>query len=369
MSSSGEVFAIELLSGRRRGLAAATLRGALRGAEVPYAMLMSIRNALYDSGTLRSHRVAIPVISVGNITAGGTGKTPIVIWLASKLRDAGSHPAILLRGYRSSAAAPSDEATLLDQQLNPSTAATNGNFHIPVVPNPDRVASANFVAREHPGVNLLILDDGFQHRRLARQFDLVLIDATNPFGFGHVHPRGLLREPLIGLRRAHAFVLTRTDLVPPSRITEIDEVLRTHNPTAPVYRTHHALTSLRTADDAQLPLNDLANRRFFASAAVGNPTAFDQQLRALPGEYRGHFWFSDHHAYTSDDLSRMRDLAAQAGAESVLITEKDWTKLRHLPGAPQFPFLRVQLAIRFEGQGESGLLQFLQAQLEKSPSG
>src|ERR1051325_2774505 len=120
MGESAESFIIELLSGRRRGAMASALRGLLRIAESPYAALMRLRNKLYDLGTLRSHRVAPAVISVGNITAGGTGKTPTVVWLASSLRAAGFRPAVLLRGYGSSPGAPSDEATLLDEQLNPA---------------------------------------------------------------------------------------------------------------------------------------------------------------------------------------------------------------------------------------------------------
>jgi tetraacyldisaccharide 4'-kinase len=346
---------------------ASALRGLLRIAETPYAALMRLRNKLYDLGTLRSHRVAPAVISVGNITAGGTGKTPTVVWLASSLRAAGFRPAVLLRGYGSSPGAPSDEATLLDEQLNPAEGG-GVSIRIPIVAAPDRVASAKRAIVDHPHVNLLILDDGFQHRRLARNFDLLLIDATNPFGFDHVHPRGLLREPLAGLRRAHAFIISRADLVPSSRISEIDEVLRAHNPTAPVYRARHVLTSLKDQDDTPFPLTHLAGHRFLAAAAIGNPAAFDKQLKALPGKYSGHHWLPDHHDYKSEDLTHLYQLAVEVNADFILTTEKDWTKLRRIFPTGQLPIFRVQLAIEFDGQGESGLLQFIRAQLENPRS-
>jgi tetraacyldisaccharide 4'-kinase len=160
------------------------------------------RNRLFDWGWKRTHQADVPVVSVGNITTGGTGKTPLVAFLANWFQDQGQKPAILSRGYRAVDGGPNDEKLVLDL-LCP------GIMHLQ---NPDRVASARHAVTAQQ-VQVLVLDDGFQHRRLARDLDLVLIDATCPWGYGAVLPRGLLREPRSGMKRADLAIITRADQV------------------------------------------------------------------------------------------------------------------------------------------------------------
>ena len=361
MGDSTEQFAHELMSGQRRGIMASLLRGVLRITETPYAMLMRVRNGLYDAGALKSHRLAMPVISVGNITAGGTGKTPMVQWLVAQLWQRGMKPAVLMRGYRRGASGVSDEQSLLSDALATPQGATI------VHAEPDRVAAAQRVLREHAEVDSFVLDDGFQHRRLARDFDLVLIDATRPFGYGHVHPRGLLREPMTGLRRADAFVLTRSDLTGDHECRRITSVLRTHNPSAPVYRARHEHVGLRSVD-ATLPLETLRDKRFYAAAGIANPAGLQQQLAALPGSCVGFRAFADHHDYSQSDLAALRQTAGQAGAQMILVTEKDWAKLKHLPGArdEKLPFFRLDLRLAVDGG--SGLVDLIEARIESQRS-
>src|SRR5687768_14020692 len=180
MGTFSEQFAHDLMSGRLRGVGPSLLRALLRAAELPYAGAMRIRNKLYDAGLCKAHELDVPVISVGNITAGGTGKTPVVRWLVTQLRSRGMAPAVLMRGYRRGSQRSSDEQALLAEAL-----AFPGEPTV-VHAEADRVAGGRKVLRENH-VSTLVLDDGFQHRRLARDFDLVLIDATQPFGYGHVH--------------------------------------------------------------------------------------------------------------------------------------------------------------------------------------
>src|SRR5882672_3936004 len=197
-----------VISGAARGPGASLLRGILSVGELFYSSAVRTRKFLYDRQILKSHQLPVPVISVGNITAGGTGKTPFVRWLATGLAQRGMHPAILIRGYRRSASGISDEQTLLTDQLS--------ELKIPVHANPDRVAGGREIMQKYPQTDIIVLDDGFQHRRLARDFNIILIDATNPFGFGHVHPRGLLREPLSrlwGLGVFTAMIITRCEQV------------------------------------------------------------------------------------------------------------------------------------------------------------
>lgn len=344
-----------LLSGETRGVAPTLLRGLLRLAEPFYATAMRLRNSCYDRAILRSHALPASVVSVGNITAGGTGKTPVVRWLAAALAARGHRPGILMRGYKGTDGT-SDEQTLLAEAL-PA---------IPVRARPDRVAGGHALLQANPGLDILLLDDGFQHRRLRRDFDLVLIDATNPFGYGHVHPRGLLREPLSGLRRADAFILTRSDLVSQERRDELATTLRAIQPEAPLYRARHALTGLRS-DASRRPLDLLADKRFFAIAGIANPASLHTQLQALPGVFAGHHWFPDHHAYTPADVAAIQRDAAAAHADAILVTEKDWVKLRRHPDVmtSSIPFLRLDLSIKFDANA-AGLIELIEARLEKA---
>ncbi|HWC89722.1 MAG TPA: tetraacyldisaccharide 4'-kinase, partial [Pirellulales bacterium] len=191
----------DLVSGRRRGPAATLTRGLLRVAETPYALAMRGRNWVYDHRYQTIEHVDVPVISVGNLTLGGTGKTPLVAWIARWLREHDVRVALVSRGYGATADALNDEALELEDRLP----------DVPHLQNPDR-ASAAHLAVEEFDCQAIVLDDGFQHRRLARDLDIVLLDACEPFGFGHVFPRGTLREPVCGLRRAHVVVLSRADM-------------------------------------------------------------------------------------------------------------------------------------------------------------
>ena len=194
-----------LISGQRRGVQAAVLRGLLRAAETPYTLAVRWRNRQYDRGRKPVERVDVPVISVGNLTLGGTGKTPLVEWLARWFRQRGVRVTIISRGYGAEAGARNDEALELEQKLP----------DVPHVQNADRVAAAKMAIEEFD-CQLILLDDAFQHRRIHRDLNIVVVDALEPFGFGHVFPRGALREPLSGLRRADMVVLSRADLVQPA---------------------------------------------------------------------------------------------------------------------------------------------------------
>jgi tetraacyldisaccharide 4'-kinase len=204
------------------------------------------------------------------------------------------------------------------------------------------------------------LDDGFQHRRLARDFDLVLVDACAPFGFGHVIPRGLLREPLVGLRRADAILITRADQ---GDAAEVERTVRRFNPTAPVYRCAHAHVGLRRADGSIAPIDELADRRFFAFAGIGNPDGLRRQLeRAAKGGLAGTAWFGDHWDYTRADLDDVMSKARTAGAKILVTTEKDWVKIKRLVREADLPVARLELAVKFENpEDERQLLERIEA--------
>lgn len=353
MSSSLHQFGRDVIQGNARGPAASLLRGGLNVIEPFYAAAMRGRNFLFDRGMKRATRLPRPVISVGNITTGGTGKTPLVAWLADRCRGAARRPAILTRGYKSSAATISDERVMLENLLD-----GGGSEKIVVQENPDRVAGATEALRRDPKIDLFILDDGFQHRRVIRDADLVLINAADPFGHGHVLPRGLLREPLTGLRRASVFLLTHAG---ENISTEIESTLRRHNPTAPIFRCDHVHDGFITAA-AREPAAAVAGRKFFAFSGIGDPDSFGRQLRQLPGEFVGHQGFADHHHYTPADLVAVQSQARSAGADLILTTEKDWVKIAAFPtDSASLPIWRVNLRIAFAAGDESRLIDTLLA--------
>ncbi|HEV8604994.1 MAG TPA: tetraacyldisaccharide 4'-kinase [Tepidisphaeraceae bacterium] len=352
-----------VISGEAHGITPSLLRGIFCCGELFYASATRIRNTLYDRGILASHRLPVPVISVGNITAGGTGKTPIVRWLAQGIKERNFNPAILMRGYHRSAAGISDEQALLTEQLK-----VHG---IIVHAQPDRVAGGRHVLVQHPQTNLFILDDGFQHRRLARDIDILLIDATNPFGHGHVPPRGLLREPPTGLRRATAIIFTRCEQVPATALDAIERNVRKYTP-APIFHArfdHSGLRtpSLPTSAPSDLSLDALKSRRIFVVAAIANPTPLESSLRKISAEYKGTWWLPDHHHYSPSDLATLLRRATQAGADTIITTEKDWVKLRSLPSASNAspPILRLDLDIHLDPNHEPLLWDLITARLRR----
>jgi len=340
---------LETISGTRRGAAASVARLALRAAEPGFAVAAALRGALYDRQILPTHAAPRPVVSVGNITTGGTGKTPIVQWLASALAQRGRHPAILLRGYKSTAAG-SDEAKLLRHRLQ--------NLHIPVIAQPDRVAAAQALARKIPEIDLFILDDGFQHRRLARNFDLVLIDATQPFGFGHLLPRGLLRELPRAIARANAVLLTRTDQIAPDQLTALKQQTQQLAPHLPLYLSQF------------LPDGWISNDHISTTApagpclavcGIGNPEAFVRSARAAGADVVKRIALDDHHNYTYADVRRLINESQSANATSLVTTEKDFVKLTplliELRDTPNLiPCWALRISPRFDDGDQAKLL-------------
>jgi tetraacyldisaccharide 4'-kinase len=353
MRRISENYFHDVISGRKGGIVAGGVRAALTVAEPVYAAATAARNWLYDAGWSRSRSAGRPVVCVGNITTGGTGKTPVVHWLADALRRRRHRPAVLMRGYKGDAQGASDEQRLLEQLLSePAEAA------VPVIANPDRLEGARRALHRQPAISVFVLDDGFQHRRLRRDFDLVLIDASNPFGHRHLLPRGLLRESLQGLRRATAMLLTHVECTAPGEIPEVERLLRAHNPWAPLYRAQHAHRGLLAADGTEAA-DDLAGRRCFAFCGIGNPAAFLHQLERSGGTCLGHHVFADHHAYTGPDLSMLQHAARARGAELLVTTEKDWVKVEQLREArvADPPIWRVRLGLDFIAEDGQRLVE------------
>jgi tetraacyldisaccharide 4'-kinase len=301
------------------------VRTGLAVAAQGYGWFMASRNRRYDRG----HGVVyapVPVISVGNLTVGGTGKTPCVEMVARICRDEFDLVTVILsRGYGSERG-PNDEALVLEANLP----------DVPHLQGADRVALAR-TAIEELEAEVLILDDGFQHRRLGRDLDLVLIDATDPWGGGSLLPRGLLREPAWGLRRAAQVLLTRCDLVPAERIEALERQVRRLAPGISVGRTVHAPLGLIAADESTGPTTDLVGKPILGVCGIGNPDGFYATLRHLGADVRDLATFPDHHAYSRQDVDTLIERAGLLPREGwVVTTQKDLVKLRtmELAGRP-----------------------------------
>ncbi len=322
----------------------------LQAGATAYRSAVALRNMAYDRGWAASVRLPCRVISVGNLTVGGTGKTVCVELIASKLVRQGRHPAILSRGYRgprrdywirwedgrvvmhgleaaASPASPADEPQLLAAHLP----------EIPVVVGQYRDRAGRF-ACEQLNADTLILDDGFQHRRLARDCDIVLIHARMPFGGWAVLPRGPMREPLTSLRRADVLMITKADEALET-VGALRERLRAFNRDAVLVTASHAPTSLvdPLSGEAQ-PLKRLDGARVGLLSSIGDPAGFDATVRRLHATIAWHRQFPDHHPYRLEDWQAVAAAASSSRPDAIVTTEKDWIRLepvvRQGPPAP-----------------------------------
>jgi tetraacyldisaccharide 4'-kinase len=303
---------------------------ALWPASLVWQVIVRTRAAAYRKGLFRSKRLPGPVISVGNLTAGGTGKTPLVLWLAERLHAEGKRAAVLTRGYRGIPAGPggvpqSDEVAIYSTRLQHFAELGVGA---------NRFASGKILSRH--GVEWFVLDDGFQHMQLARDVDIVLLDATDPFAEGWMIPAGLLREPRSALSRADIIIVTRS-----ARTPAIETIVQriTH---VPIF---HAITKLldvvkvpAKSGEPSEPLAAWRAKKAFAFCGIGNPQAFFDDLSRWGGSVSGHSSFPDHHTYNQRDIEKLQARARDSGAEIMLCTEKDIFNLRNvqLPSVPVY---------------------------------
>ncbi|HEY3789263.1 MAG TPA: tetraacyldisaccharide 4'-kinase, partial [Urbifossiella sp.] len=316
----------DLIRGTRRGPLAWLGRAGLTLASGPYRLGVWWRNRQYDRGKRTIQRAGVPVVSIGNLSLGGTGKTPCVEYVARFYRTLGIQTAILSRGYAASAG-PNDEAMVLEENLP----------DVPHLQGADRVSLAN-AAVEELEAELLVLDDGFQHRRLHRDLDIVLIDATCPPQRDRVFPRGTLREPTSSLKRASAILLTRCDQVEAAEVKAIRAWLGSRFPNVPVAMTEHS--PARSVSEGL--------RTTAAFCGIGNPAAFRRTLEDLGANIVAFRTFPDHHAYTREDVDELRNWASQLSPDAeIATTQKDWVKLRldDLAGRP-LRTVRIEMTFR-----------------------
>ena len=313
-----------------------------------YGAVTHLRARAYRQGILKSRRLDATVISVGNLTVGGTGKTPMVMWIVERLASEGKNVGVLTRGYRgrpsgshesadaASSVSTSDEVRMLQSRLGDRAVFGVG---------PDRYTNGVQLAKR--GVDWFVLDDGFQHLQLARDVDIVLIDATNPFGGGRLLPAGRLREPRSALARADIVVITRSNYAP---AVEAAARLETD---ASIYYARPKLDAIHSFTQGQLAGNvaPSALGPLFAFCAIGNPQAFVTDLRAWGLEIAGHKFSPDHHRFTDADDEEILHEAKAAGAAGLICTEKDLYNLHAIHYA-QMPIFYCAISMHIDREDE-----------------
>jgi tetraacyldisaccharide 4'-kinase len=323
-----------IAGGWERGFTAGA-DGLLSAVAGSYRGLLGARDWLYARGVLASRGLDCPVVAVGNVTVGGTGKTPAVELAVRTLMELGHRPGVLSRGYgrrssgvqivadaasiRLDAEEAGDEPFLLARRLP----------GVPVIVGPNRY-EAGRLARERFGITALVLDDGFQHRTLHKDLEIVMARAESPWGNGRLLPSGPLREPLAGLARAHLVVATGARR--PEDAAEVRATVARLAPGVPVITAVHVPTECFEASAMRfVPLSALGNAKLLAFAGIAAPAGFQRTLGETAVAVTGFQTFADHHWYTRDDLARLDRRAGEVGADGLVTTEKDWVRLRRLP--------------------------------------
>jgi len=300
-----------------------------------YSKITGLRNGLYEREWLEIADLGARTISVGNITTGGTGKTPLVAHIARVLLGRGEKVCILTRGYKRDD--PTQRVLVSDgeQILADTRSAGDEPFELAqklsgravIISDADRSEAGKWAQRRF-GTSVFILDDGFQHRQVRRDVDVVCIDATDPWGGGKTFPSGRLRESQRGLGRGDIVVITRADLV--DRPEELKLEISRLNATAPIFTCVNKVTAIRPLKDDQTPGDAATEARAFAFCAIGNPENFFEQLRRDGFDLAATRTFRDHHSYTPKDIDELENDAARAGAGILLTTAKDAVKLNEL---------------------------------------
>ena len=373
-----QTYFFQLIHGKEpKGFGLRCLVGILHIFAGIYGILLNTKLAGYRCGIFSRKRLDCFVISLGNITVGGTGKTPTAQRMARAIRDMGYRVVILNRGYRAKwqgeigvvsdgheilmdAPTAGDEAFMLAKHLP----------NVPVLIGPERAKTGQY-AVEHFGAQVAILDDGYQHWQLQRDLDVVLIDSVNVFGNGHILPRGTLREPLSHLSRADVCLLTKVDQAEPGSIAYIKKKIAEYGNDPVVVESIHQPQAcielgewVKNIASEGSPIDIIKGKKIIALSAIGNPASFEQTLYNSGADVIESFRFPDHHEYTLEEIEDAMAQAIRLGAEAIATTEKDAVKLPKLPDtASKLPIYVVTIEVVMQDKGQQ-IGQLLQEKIE-----
>lgn len=359
-----EAYVLSVIEDRRKTRGAMVLRVVLHGLSMLFTGVVQARIWLFRERIIRPHTLGCQVISIGNLTVGGTGKTPVVEVFARHLQNSGRKVAILSRGYKKKEdplavklmnlfttgpkadpprVVSDGKRLLLDSAQSgdePYMLATNLQ-DVVVLVDKDRVKAGRYAVRKF-GCDTLILDDGFQYLRLKHRLDIALVDRTNPFGNGHLLPRGILREPARNIKRAGFIFITKS---PAEGAPELKDELRRLNPTAEIVECRHAPKHLKNVYSPDVhPLAWLAGKSVGAVSGIASPKGFEETLVKLGAKLLYHKRFSDHHRYTQQEILDVINRSVERGCELIVTTEKDAVRFPMLErrDLPMY-FLRVEI--------------------------
>ena len=365
-----ELYTVDVVLGRRADTGAVIYGMFLQTLSWLFSWVVQLRLWLYRQRILRDHPLGCLVVVVGNLTVGGTGKTPVVEMFARALRDRGRKVAILSRGYKSKApplwkkawygithtdeppprVVSDGQDVLLDSEVSgdePYMLARNLPGVVVLV-DKNRVKAGTYAIKRF-GCDTLVLDDGFQYLPLKGRLNLLLVNKTNPFGNGHLLPRGILREPVKHLKRANYIFLTKSN---GRRDPELEALIARHKPDADIIECAHKPQYLQRLDvrpggpSGRQPLEWLKGRRIFAFSGIATPESFEKFLRDLGALLVGRERFLDHYRYTPEDLEELYDAAERERAECLVTTEKDAVRISDAGGSPlPVYYLRLEIEI------------------------
>ncbi len=324
--------------------------------------MLGLLSALYGIGLScgkhfcgNPHKLPAKVISIGNVTLGGTGKTPAVIAVAQEAKNRGHNPCILTRGYRGKAKDISfvsrgegpllspleagDEAYLMAETLKRVTIIKGKNRFKAGIAAFD---NAQLAIVNLQGPTLFILDDGFQHWKLHRDVDVLLIDATNPFGNERLFPEGILREPFSAMTRAHIIVITKADIAAQGVITEMTRKIKQYNQEAPIFTASHKPVGLINASGKAIELDTLRDKEIFSFSGIANPAYFQATLRSAGARIIKFMNFRDHYIYSQKDMEKIK---SEASGLDIVTTEKDLVKIRELDVPDNLSALKIGFSI------------------------
>lgn len=301
------------------------------------------------------NKLPAKVISIGNLTLGGTGKTPAVIAVAQEAKKRGHNPCILTRGYRGKAKDISFVSRGEGPLLSPSEAGDEAYLmaqtlkRVTIIKGKDRF-KAGIAAFDNAQLaivhlqctNLFILDDGFQHWKLHRDVDVLLIDATNPFGNERLFPEGIMREPFSAMKRAHIIVITKADMAAQGVITELTRKIKQHNQEAPIFTASHKPAGLINASGETKDLDTLRDKQIYAFSGIANPAYFQSTLTSAGARIIRSMNFRDHYIYRRKDIDKIK---SEAAGLDIVTTEKDLVKLRELDVPDNVSALKIGFSI------------------------
>jgi len=366
-----EAFGVDVIMNNRKGVRAKVLRVILRGLSGIYGGVVALRLVLFRDRYIHDHHLGVPVISIGNLTVGGTGKTPVVEMLAKALRDRGRKVAILSRGYKSKRQrkvslvrrlaaklglmglppAPKPRVVSDFERVRITDSYVAGDEPlmlamncpgVPVIVDRDRVNGGAYAINEL-GADVLLLDDGLQYLRLKHRHDVVLVDRTAPWGTGYMLPRGTLREPPKNLKRASFIFLTKSDGDNEEMIAE----LRKYNKVADIIECRHRPVHLQNIHTGEIiPLAELRGKYVGAVSGIAVPQSFENLLRKLGAKVDVYQRFTDHHRFKEREIHQFIERCVRRDTHFILTTEKDFVRLPPMP-VPDIPFcfLRVEIEI------------------------